>query len=152
MKLAWIGYLFVIVTLILVHFFGRSANGAARWLDLGFFDLQPSETAKILLILFYAQFIMKYREQFNTMRVLLLAVLFIIPPLILIYKQPNLSTTILVSVLFCVLMFVGGLSWKIHRGRSRSGGSVRSYFSVHCHAGGTDADKGLSAESYYGIF
>ena len=113
LKLAWIGYLFVIVTLILVHFFGRSANGAARWLDLGFFDLQPSETAKILLILFYAQFIMKYREQFNTMRVLLLAVLFIIPPLILIYKQPNLSTTILVSVLFCVLMFVGGLSWKI---------------------------------------
>ena len=103
----------MIVTLILVHFFGRSANGAARWLDLGFFDLQPSETAKILLILFYAQFIMKYREQFNTMRVLLLAVLFIIPPLILIYKQPNLSTTILVSVLFCVLMFVGGLSWKI---------------------------------------
>lgn len=113
LKLAWIGYLFVIVTLILVHFFGRSANGATRWLDLGFFDLQPSETAKILLILFYAQFIMKYREQFNTMRVLLLAVLFIIPPLILIYKQPNLSTTILVSVLFCVLMFVGGLSWKI---------------------------------------
>ena len=39
-----------------------------------------------------------------------------------------------------------------HRGRSRSGGSVRSYFSVHCHAGGTDADKGLSADSYYGIF
>ena len=39
-----------------------------------------------------------------------------------------------------------------YRGRSRSGGSVRSYFSVHCHAGGTDADKGLSAESYYGIF
>ena len=94
-------------------FFRKVGNGAARWLDLGFFDLQPSETAKILLILFYAQFIMKYREQFNTMRVLLLAVLFIIPPLILIYKQPNLSTTILVSVLFCVLMFVGGLSWKI---------------------------------------
>ena len=65
LKLAWIGYLFVIVTLVLVHFFGRSANGAARWLDLGFFDLQPSETAKILLILFYAQFIMKYRERFN---------------------------------------------------------------------------------------
>ena len=113
LKLAWIGYLFVIVTLVLVHFFGRSANGAARWLDLGFFDLQPSETAKILLILFYAQFIMKYRERFNTMRVLLLAVFFIIPPLTLIYKQPNLSTIILVSVLFCVLMFVGGLSWKI---------------------------------------
>ena len=59
LKLAWIGYLFVIVTLILVHFFGRSANGAARWLDLGFFDLQPSETAKILLILFYHRIMLK---------------------------------------------------------------------------------------------
>ena len=39
-----------------------------------------------------------------------------------------------------------------HRGRSRSSGSVRSCFSVHCHAGGTDADKGLSAGPYYGIF
>ena len=142
LKLAWIGYLFVIVTLILVHFFGRSANGAARWLDLGFFDLQPSETAKILLILFYAQFIMKYREQFNTMRVLLLAVLFIIPPLILIYKQPNLSTTILVSVLFCVLMFVGGLSWKIIGAFSQWRFRPFLFFCpLSCR--GTDADKAI---------
>ena len=112
LKLAWIGYLFVIVTLVLVHF-SEVGKRCAYAGSIGLFDLQPSETAKILLILFYAQFIMKYRERFNTMRVLLLAVLFIIPPLTLIYKQPNLSTTILVSVLFCVLMFVGGLSWKI---------------------------------------
>ena len=86
------------------------------------------------------------------MRVLLLAVLFIIPPMILIYKQPNLSTTILVSVLFCVLMFVGGLSWKIIGGVLAVAVPSVLIFSVHCHAGGTDADKGLSAESYYGIF
>ena len=112
-KLAWLGYAFAIVTLVLVLFFGREANGAKRWLDLGFFDLQPSETAKILLILFYAQFIMKYRERLNTPRILLSAIFFILPPLALIHEQPNLSTTILVALLFCVLLFVGGLSWKI---------------------------------------
>lgn len=113
LKLAWIGYLFVIVTLVLVHFFGRSANGAARWLDLGFFDLQPSETAKILLILFYAQFIMKYKEKFNTFKILLLCVVLMLPAIILVYKEPNLSTTILYCIIFCVLMFVGGLNYKI---------------------------------------
>ena len=113
LKLAWLGYAFAIVTLVLVLFFGREANGAKRWLDLGFFDLQPSETAKILLILFYAQFIMKYKERLNTPRILLSAICLILPPLALIHEQPNLSTTILVALLFCVLLFVGGLSWKI---------------------------------------
>ncbi len=113
LKLAWFGYAFAIVTLVLVLFFGREANGAKRWLDLGFFDLQPSETAKILLILFYAQFIMKYKERLNTPRILLSAICLILPPLALIHEQPNLSTTILVALLFCVLLFVGGLSWKI---------------------------------------
>lgn len=46
LKLAWIGYLFVIVTLILVHFFGRSANGAARWLDLGFLTFSRQKLQK----------------------------------------------------------------------------------------------------------
>ena len=114
LRLYWFYYIFSIGMLIAVLIWGEKVNGATRWINIPhLFQFQPSEIAKILLILFYAQFIMKYREQFNTMRVLLLAVLFIIPPLILIYKQPNLSTTILVSVLFCVLMFVGGLSWKI---------------------------------------
>lgn len=114
LRLYWFYYIFSISILVAVLIWGEKVNGARRWIDIPhLFQFQPSEIAKILLILFYAQFIMKYRERFNTMRVLLLAVLFIIPPLILIYKQPNLSTTILVSVLFCVLMFVGGLSWKI---------------------------------------
>ncbi|MDO4292007.1 MAG: FtsW/RodA/SpoVE family cell cycle protein [Eubacteriales bacterium] len=113
LRFAWLGYLAALGTLVLVLFYGRVTNGARRWLELGFFDLQPSETAKILLILFYAQFIMKYKDRLNTLRVLFLAVFFIVPPLALIYKQPNLSTTILVAVLFCVLMFVGGISWKI---------------------------------------
>ena len=113
LKLAWIGYLFVIVTLILVHFFGRSANGAARWLDLGFFELQPSETAKILLILFYAQYIMKHKETISSLKTIISMLVLLSPPLLLIYRQPDLSTTIMIALLFCVLLFMGGLSYKI---------------------------------------
>ena len=113
LKLAWIGYLFVIVTLILVHFFGRSANGAARWLDLGFFDLQPSETAKILLILFYAQFIMKYKEKLNTFRVIASIAVLMGVPWIMVLKQPALSTSIVLIFIFCVILYAGGISYKL---------------------------------------
>lgn len=113
LKFQWLAYLFILVSLVLVELFSEETNGAARWLDLGAFRFQPSETTKILLILFYAQFIMKYREKLNTFRVLLCAIVLVIPPLALVVKQPDLSTTILIALLFCVILFVGGLSWKI---------------------------------------
>ena len=144
LKLAWIGYLFVIVTPHSGSFFSEGRQTVRRAGSIwAFLTFSRQKLQKILLILFYAQFIMKYREQFNTMRVLLLAVLFIIPPLILIYKQPN-SSNDDSGVCFILCPDVcRRLELEDHRGRSRSGGSVRSYFSVHCHAGGTDADKAI---------
>lgn len=113
LKLYWLEYLLMVAALVFVKLFGTNVNGAKRWLDIGAFRFQPSDIAKILLILFYAQFIMKYREKLNTFRILLFAVLLVIPPLYLIYDQPDLSTTILFVILFCVILFIGGLSWKI---------------------------------------
>ena len=112
-RFQWVWYVFIIGSLVLVALFGEEVNGATRWLDIGLFQFQPSETTKILLILFYAQFIMKYREKLNTFRILFCAIVLVIPPLILIYEQPNLSMTILTALLFCSILFVGGLSWKI---------------------------------------
>lgn len=108
----WFIYIFNLVMLISVYIFGDSSNGAQRWIDIGI-RFQPSELAKILLILFYAQFIIKHREKLNTFRVLASMVLLFLPPLLLIYKQPDMSTSILIVVIFCVLLFIGGLSFKI---------------------------------------
>ena len=113
LKFHWLCYLLMVFTLALVILFGETVNGATRWLDLGFFQFQPSDTTKILLILFYAQFIMKYKEKLNSFKVLVSMILLALPPLLLVYKQPDLSTTILITLLFCVILFVGGLSWKI---------------------------------------
>ena len=115
-RFQWVWYVFIIGSLVLVALFGEEVNGATRWLDIGLFQFQPSETTKILLILFYAQFIMKYREKLNTFRILFCAIVLVIPPLILIYEQPNLSMTILTALLFCSILFVGGLGWKIMGG------------------------------------
>ncbi len=113
LKFYWLAWLTMVGFLLLVRQFGTTVNGATRWLDLGAFRFQPSDIAKILLILFYAQFIMKYRDKLNTFRVLAFAVLLAAVPLYLIHKQPDLSTTILFAILFCAIFFVGGLSWKI---------------------------------------
>ncbi len=116
-KLYWLFYIANIILLLLVRTsLGVMVNGAQRWIILFGIQFQPSETAKILLILFYAQFIMKHREKINSFGILTLCCLFILPSLILVYKQPNLSTTIVIAVMFCVIMFVGGISWKLVTG------------------------------------
>ena len=112
----WVIYAVNMGLLLLVQFFGDSSNNAQRWLEIGGIRFQPSETAKILLILFYAQFIMKNKEKINSFSTLLKAVVLLIPPWLLIYKQPDLSTSIMILIIFCVVMYVGGLSYKIIAG------------------------------------
>ncbi len=116
-KLYWFFYIANIALLFLVRTsLGVKVNGAQRWIILFGIQFQPSELAKILLILFYAQFIMKHKDKINSFITIVLCCLFILPSVILIYKQPNLSTTIVVMVMFCVIMFVGGISWKLVTG------------------------------------
>mgnify|MGYP003296469892 FL=1 len=91
---------------------GVEVNGSKRWINIGF-QFQPSELAKILLILFFAQFIMKYKDKINSPRILVTLVLLLAVPLYLVYKEPDLSTSIMIIVTFCVMVFVGGLSYKI---------------------------------------
>lgn len=113
LKFYWLIYAFCIGILLAVRFFGDSGGGAARWFEIGGLRFQPSEMAKILLILFYAQFIMKHKDNLNTVRIVLICVALIIPPFYLIFDQPDLSTSIMILVIFATVMFIGGISYKI---------------------------------------
>lgn len=110
----WPLYGLNILLLIIVAVFGSRVNGSTRWIDLGFTSFQPSDLTKILMILFFAKFIMNHEEQIkNTnFKTIGVCVLLIAPSLLLIYKQPNLSTTICIALLFCALMYIGGISYK----------------------------------------
>lgn len=108
----WVIYGLNLAFLILVMIAGVEVNGSKRWLNIGF-QFQPSELAKILLILFFAQFIMKNKSSLNSIRTIFLALLLLGLPLFLIYKEPDLSTTIMVIITFSLMLFVGGLSYKI---------------------------------------
>ena len=109
----WIIYVFNIVMLLIVRFFGDSAGGATRWLDLGFIRFQPTELSKILLIMFFARFLMDHEDTLNTWKTILASVALLAVPLVLIKIQPDLKNTITVTVVFCLLMYVAGLSYKI---------------------------------------
>ena len=109
----WIMYGFNIVMLLAVYIFGNSANGATRWVSLGGFRFQPTELSKIIIIVFFAKYLMDHEEDMNSPRTIFRAVVLLGFPLALIYIQPDLKNTITIIVIFCVLYFVAGLSYKV---------------------------------------
>ncbi|MGN0170305.1 MAG: FtsW/RodA/SpoVE family cell cycle protein [Lachnospiraceae bacterium] len=115
MKLSWPIYAFTVMMLAIIMLpgVGDNSKGAQRWIEIGGFRFQPSELAKILLILFFAYFMAKNVETINNLRVLAVCFFLVGIPLVLILEQPDLSTTIVTAVMFCVMLFVAGLSWKI---------------------------------------
>lgn len=113
LKLSWLIYAGTVGLLLLVELVGDKSGGSQRWIDFGFFRFQPSELAKILIIMFFAYFFMKYDENLNTPKMLIASIVLVAIPLVLILKQPDLSTTIVTSLIFVALLFVAGLSYKI---------------------------------------
>lgn len=93
--------------------FGDSANGAARWIDFGFIRFQPTELSKIIIILFFARFFMDHEEDLNTFKTLAKSVILLAIPLFLIYEQPDMKNTLMLLAVFCILIYIAGLSYKI---------------------------------------
>lgn len=108
----WIIYIVNILLLLCVKFFGVNYNGAQRWIDLKFTTLQPSDLTKIFLILFFAKFLMDHEDKMKEPKTIIKCLLLVLPSLYLIVTQPNLSNTLCIAAVFCVLMYLGGLSYK----------------------------------------
>ena len=89
LKFYWIMYAVNLILLWLVWTVGAERGGAQRWLNLFGIQFQPSETAKILLILFYAQFIMKHKDEMGKLKIVGSCVILFLPSLFLIFEQPN---------------------------------------------------------------
>lgn len=113
LNLHWILYIGNLGLLLLVRFFGEEVNHARRWLIIAGIQFQPSELAKILLILFFARFIMNHKENLNTVKTIGTALVLLAFPLFLIYDQPDLSTSIAIAGVFCIMLYIGGLSYKL---------------------------------------
>lgn len=108
----WLIYGVAVVSLGLVLIIGQEVNGATRWINLGFTTFQPSELAKILLILFFAKFLMQHEEDLNDKWTLIRYAVLCGIPLALIIVEPNLSTTICTALVLCLLIYIGGLDYR----------------------------------------
>ncbi|WP_036815956.1 rod shape-determining protein RodA, partial [Photobacterium sanctipauli] len=110
----WAPYLFGAGLLLLlgVLFFGEASKGAQRWLNLGFVRFQPSELIKLAVPLMVARFIGS-RPLPPSFKNLVIALVMIFVPTILIAKQPDLGTSILIAASGVFVLFLSGMSWKI---------------------------------------
>ncbi len=103
-------YFIGVLLLIAVAIFGHVGKGAQRWLDLGFFRFQPSEMIKITTPMMVAKFLSQYALPPKSKQ-FFIATVFIIIPTILIAKQPDLGTSLLVASSGAAVLFFAGLSW-----------------------------------------
>lgn len=113
LRLHWLMYAACILLLVLVLISGSSGGGAQRWISLFGVTFQPSEAAKILLILFFAQYIIMYRKKMKLPLYLLSCLALIAFPVFLVFREPDLSTSLMLLLIFCVVMFTGGIEWQV---------------------------------------
>ena len=105
-------YLIALLLLLLVEFLGSTGMGAQRWINLGFINLQPSEVAKIALVMLMAA----YYDWLPSDKVsrpfwVLVPLIFISLPVLLIIQQPDLGTAILLLLSGVTVMFLAGVHW-----------------------------------------
>ena len=103
----------VLFLLVMVLLVGKTSMGATRWIHLGFFTIQPSEPMKIVIIMTFARFFSRYPTfQGLTLKDLAYPLLLLGTPALLIMKQPDLGTAILVSLIAGTMLLFVGVRWS----------------------------------------
>src|SRR5690349_11652824 len=105
-------YLIGLAFLVAVALFGDVVNNARRWLHVGVTRFQPSEMMKLALPLMLAWYFHR-RETGPRLRNFALAAVFLIVPVLLIAKQPDLGTAVLVAAVGFYVIFFAGIGWKV---------------------------------------
>jgi rod shape determining protein RodA len=105
-------YIFTLVSLAFIAIAGQVAFGAARWFTVGTLFIQPSELAKILMILVLAEYLARNKEHVHKPRTLFRSLLIMGLPILLIFIQPDLSTGIVLGVIWMALVWAAGTPLK----------------------------------------
>lgn len=112
MRVALPAYLFGLLLLVGVAFFGEVTNGARRWLDVGVTRIQPSELMKIAVPMMLAWYFQRFEEERGLLHWASAAVILGLP-VALIVRQPDLGTAILIAASGFYVLFLAGLSWRV---------------------------------------
>ena len=111
-NISGLAYFISIILLLAVEVFGVSGMGAERWIDLGFMRLQPSEVTKLTVVMFLASYYdWLPRNKVSNIFWVILPLLIIILPVLMVLRQPDLGTALLILVGGLTVMFIAGVSW-----------------------------------------
>ena len=97
--------------LVLVLLIGQNVNGAVRWIRVGFFNFTPSELSKMFMIIFTSSYLVRNPRNIHTLKGIVILVAVMAAHFILIIRQPNLSTAIVITLIMISIMLVGGLNY-----------------------------------------
>jgi rod shape determining protein RodA len=108
-KLNWWIYGLNIALLLLVFLIGSEAKGAQRWIPItSTIAIQPSEFAKVLLIITFANYLSFRKGKLNNVKDFIMPLMFVMPPTLLVFLQPDLGTALVFGAIFVGMMFVAG--------------------------------------------
>ncbi len=124
-NIAGIAYAVSILLLVLVEFLGTVGMGAQRWIDFGFMRLQPSEVTKLTMVMLLAAYYDRLDIE-KTSRPLWVAVpaVLILIPTMLVLRQPDLGTSILLVLGGTMMMFLAGVHWGYFGALGLGGGGL----------------------------
>jgi rod shape determining protein RodA len=110
---AYLIYFVAVLLLIVVAVAGHSTGGSRRWINLGILKLEPSEIAKLAVVLVMVRYLREEppRGGWRAHQILIPALMLAIPAA-LVLKQPDLGTALILVLVTATLIFVGGLNWR----------------------------------------
>jgi rod shape determining protein RodA len=112
-SLGYIIYIIIVGMLILTAIFGVTASGSQRWINLYFINIQPSELMKIFIILCLAKYFHRIKlENVNSLYALITSLVIIFIPMSLVIIQPDLGTSLLISISGISVLWFAGLNHK----------------------------------------
>lgn len=108
-KFSGVLYLLTIIMLVATRLFGSTKLGATRWIDLGFFQFQPSELAKVFMVIVMAKFFAENVEQMHKPQVFIKSLVYIGIPTILVALQPDLGTALTFAIIWGSMLLVSNI-------------------------------------------
>jgi rod shape determining protein RodA len=105
-KSTWWLYLLIVISLVAVWFVGSNIRGSTRWIDLGFFRVQPAEFAKLVMVIIMAKFLDQSGERLKHFRYVVLSAIYMAVPTFLILIEPDLGSALVVFGVWVAMLMI----------------------------------------------
>ncbi len=127
-KLTPVLYVVMLALLALVFVTGKEALGATRWIDIGFFQFQPSEFAKIAMILVLAKYFSVNYDFMENPRHLIVSLIYVLVPTIMVLMQPDLGTAMVFMFIWLMMAIVARIRWTYFAALAAAGLAILPIF------------------------